>query len=236
MNNQYNLAERLKFLMKLRGFTISELAYEANISEDTIKAIRSGRTINPGINILTAIADVLECTIDNLIDRTLKDDKEAELLRKWRSLDSHGRNLTMLLIDRELSNQPSLTSNTRVIKCLIPGAYIGNGALFDSDRVEYMSIPFGYMKKASLGLKVISDSYIPSYFPNDILAIEERSPQSEETAVYLKDNILYLRKYTIMNGKVRLLPLYAVNNEVELRNIADYSLLGTVIGVIRHSV
>lgn len=236
MNKEYNLAERLKFLMKLKGFTIGELAAEANISEDTIKAIRSGRTLNPGINILTSIADVLECTIDNLIDRTPNDDSETELLRKWRSLDSHGRNLAMLLIDKELSNQPSFTSNTRVIKCIIPSMYIGNGSRFDDEHAEYISIPANYMKNASIAVKVISDSYIPTYFPNDILAIEERPPQSEETALYLKDNIVYVRKYTSINGNFRLIPPYAVNNEIELKKPNDYTCLGTIIGVLRRSV
>lgn len=236
MNRQYNLADRLKFLMKLRGFTISELAIDANISEDTIKAIRSGRTINPGINILTAIADVLQCTVDNLIDRTLNDDNEAELLRKWRSLDSHGRNMTMLLINNELSNQPAFSSSTRVIRCFVPGTYLGNGAHFDNDRIEYLTIPSNYMKNATIAIKVVSDSFIPSYFPDDVLAIEERSPQPEETAVYLKDNIIYIRKHVVINGKIRLLPPYAINNEVELKNINDYSCLGTIIGIIRHSV
>lgn len=236
MNKEYNLAERLKFLMKLRGFTISELAAEANISEDTVKSIRSGRTANPGINILTAIADVLECTVDNLIDRTPNDDSETELLRKWRSLDSHGRNLTMLFIDKELSNQPSFTSSTRIIKCYVPSAYIGNGALFDKNRTEYLSIPAEYMKQADFALKVLSDSLIPSYFPGDILAIEKRSPQHEETAIYLKDNVLYVRKLIIINGKTRLVPPYAVNNEIELKNIHDYTCFGTIIGVLRHAV
>ncbi len=236
MNNQYNLAERLKFLMKLRAFTISELAADANISEDTIKAIRSGRTLNPGINILVSIADVLECTIDNLIDRTHSDDSETELLRKWRSLDSHGRNLAMLLIDNELSKQPAFTNSTRVIRCIVPSAYIGNGALYDSKRDEYISIPANYMKNASLAVKILGDSLIPSYFQDDILAIEERSPRPEETALYLKDNITYIRKYMVMNGRPRLIPPFAANNEVELKNISEYSCLGTIIGVIRHSV
>ena len=236
MSNENKLPERLKFLMKLKGFTISELAAEANISEDTVKAIRSGRIQNPGISILAAIADVLNCTVDNLIDRTPSDDSEAELLRKWRSLDSHGRNLAMLLIDKELSNQPSFTSSTRILKCYIPSIYLGNGARFDNDKVEYISVPANYIKNATVALRLISDSYIPTYFPGDIVAIEERLPQSEETALYQKDNIVYIRKYIVINGRVRLIPPYAVNNEVELKNISEYTCLGTIVGVIRHSV
>ncbi len=236
MEKQYNLANRLKFLMKLKEFTISGLAAEANISEDTLKSIRSGRITNPGLNILTAIADVLECTLDNLIDRTSNDDGETELLRKWRSLDSHGRNLTMMLIDEEISNQPTLSSNTRLIQCYIPSAYIGNGALFDSERVEYMSVPANYMKQASHGIKVISDAFIPLYFPGDMLAIEKRSPANEETAIYSKDNIIYIRKLITIKGKCRLVPLLSFNNEVELKNIEEYTCLGTIIGIFRHAL
>ncbi len=236
MENEYNLANRLKFLMRLKEMTISQLAAEANISEDTIKSIRSGRTLNPSLNVLTAIADVLNCTLDNLIDRTTNEDKEADLFRKWRSLDSHGRNLVMMLIDSELSNQPAFTSNTRLIKCHIPSAYLGNGALFDSERVEYISIPANYMKKATKGIKVISDAYIPLYFPGDILALEERLPSHEETAMYFKENIMYIRKHLIIQGKSRLVPPFAFNNEVELKNIEDYTCLGTIIGLFRHAV
>ncbi len=236
MEKEYNLANRLKFLMRLKEFTISQLAAEANISEDTLKSIRSGRIKNPGLNILTAIADVLECTLDNLIDRTRHDDGESELLRKWRSLDSHGRNLTMLLIDNELSKQPAFTSNTRLVKCYVPPAYLGNGALFDRDHVEYISIPANYMKNASCGLKVVSDSFIPLYFPGDILALEERPPQNEETAMYFKDKTMYIRKYVTINGRCRLIPPSHFNTEVELKNIDEYSCIGTIIGVFRHAV
>ena len=37
----------LRNMMKLRKLTISELADESNIQEDTIKSIRSGKTRNP---------------------------------------------------------------------------------------------------------------------------------------------------------------------------------------------
>lgn len=236
MSTEYNIGKRLKFLMRLKELTISGLAAKANISEDTIKSIRSGRTLNPSLNILTAIADALDCTLDNLIDRVPIDDSETNLFRKWRSLDSHGRNLVMMLIDNELSNQPSFTSNTRLVKCYVPSAYIGNGALFDGERVEYISIPANYMKNATIGIKIISDTNIPLYFPGDILALEERLPQNEETAVYFKENIIYIRKHLILQGKSRLVPPVALNNEVELRNIDDYTCLGTIIGLFRHAV
>ncbi len=236
MNTTEILAERLKFLMKVKGYTISDLAVKANISEDTIKSIRSCKTKNPGINIIAAISAALDCTIENLIGRTSGSDNEAELLRKWRSLDSHGRHNVMLVLDKELALQPAYTSNTRPLKCYTPSAYLGNGALFDENRYEYVSIPFDYMKNANFAVTVLSDSLFPMYFPGDMIAIEKRLPLPDEIAIYIKDNIIYYRKNMVMNGKSRLIPPYATNNEVELKNSDNYTCLGTVIGVIRQAI
>lgn len=230
------LAERLKFLMKIKGYTISELSLETNISEDTIKAIRSGKTKNPGINIIASISDALDCTIESLIGRTSNIDDETELLRKWRSLDSHGRNNVMLKLDTELALQPTYTSHTRNLKRYTLSAYLGNGALFDEDRFDYISIPYDYMKNAHFAITVLSDSLFPMFFPGDMIAIEKRSPLPDEIAVYQKENILYARKHIVMNGKVRLIPPYATNNEAELKNIDSYTCLGTMIGVIRQAI
>ncbi len=236
MSDTTQLAERLKFLMKIKGYTISDLAQETNISEDTIKAIRSGKTKNPGINIIASISDALDCTIESLIDRTSNIDGESELLRKWRSLDSHGRNNVMLVLDTELALQPTYTSNTRQLKCYTPSAYLGNGALFDENRYEYISVPFDYMKNVSFAMTVLSDSLFPMYFPGDMIAIEKRLPLPDEIALYQKDHIIYFRKHVVMNAKVRLIPPYATNNEVELKNSENYICLGTVVGVIRQAI
>ncbi len=236
MNTTEILAERLKFLMKVKGYTISDLSVKANISEDTIKSIRSCKTKNPGINIIAAISAALDCTIENLIGRTSGSDNEAELLRKWRSLDKHGRNSVMLVLDKELALQPAYTGNTRPLKCYTPSAYLGNGALYDENRYEFISIPFDYMRNASFAVTLLSDSLFPTYFSGDTIALEKRLPLPDEVALYMKDNIIYFRRHSVMNSKVRLIPPYATNNEVELKNIDSYICLGTVIGVIRQPI
>ncbi len=236
MNDTYEIDKRLKLLMRIQGITISELAVKADISEDTIKAIRSGKTKNPSLYVLTAIADAFSCTLDNLVGRIPKEVDEANLLRKWRSLDNHGRQNTMLLIDEELSKQPQTTTRMRQFMYYIASSYLGNGALFDMTRTEYTDIPATYMKEADFGLKIISDSYIPMYFPEDIVAIKKRPPVPGEIACYWKDNVIYIRKYLLINGIPRYIPINAVNNEIELKKISDYTCLGTIIGIIRKAI
>ena len=236
MDKNYEIGKRLKMLMKLRGFTISQLAEASDVSEDTIKSIRSGKTTNPGINVLTSIADAFACTLDNLIGRLPNELDESELLRKWRSLDSHGKNLTLFIIDNELSNQPSISGRMRSFMYYSPTSYLGNGALFDMSHSEYIDIPADYMKDADYGFKIVSDSMIPTYFPEDIVAVQKRLPLPGETAFYLKDSTVYIRKNIVSNGTTRLLPIVAANNEIELKNPSEYTCIGTAIGIVRKAV
>ena len=236
MSETYAIDKRLKLLMKIEGITISELAAKADVSEDTIKAIRSGKTKNPSLHILTAIADAFSCTLDNLIGRIPKEVDEANLLRKWRSLDNHGRKSTMFLIEEELTKQPTTTTRMRQFMYYLASSYLGNGALFDMSRKEYIDIPVNYMSEADFGLKIISDSYIPVYFPGDIVAIKKREPVLGEVGCYWKDNIMYLRKYEIISGIPRYIPINGFNNEVELKRISEYNCIGTIIGIVRQAI
>ena len=72
----------LRNMMKLRKLTISELADESNIPEDTIKSIRSGKTRNPGIQTIIRLADAMQCSIDELIGHKLNSTEEMEFLNK----------------------------------------------------------------------------------------------------------------------------------------------------------
>ena len=236
MENKYEIGKRLKMLMKVRGFSISELAEASDVSEDTIKSIRSGKNTNPSIHVLASIADAFSCTLDNLIGRLPSELDESELLRKWRSLDSHGKSLTLLLIENELSNQPIYSGHMRSFMYYSPTAYLGNGALFDMSHAEYIDIPSDYMKNADYGFKIVSDGMIPIYFPDDIVAVEKRLPLSGETAFYLKDSVVYIRKCVATNGIIRLFPIVAANNEVELKNPSEYTCIGTVTGIVRKTV
>jgi transcriptional regulator with XRE-family HTH domain len=236
MSESYSIDKRLKLLMKIQGITISELATKANISEDTIKSIRSGKTKNPSLYVLTAIADAFSCTLDNLVGRVPKELDEANLLRKWRSLDNHGRKSTMLLIDDELTKQPATTTRMRQFMYYYSTTYLGNGALFDMNRINYTDIPSTYMTDADFGIKIISDSYLPYYFPGDIVGINKRPPLPGEIACYWKDNIIYIRKYVLIGGVSRYVPINAVNNEIELKKISDYTCLGTIIGLVRQAI
>ena len=101
MGDYYDIGYRLKDVMAEKGVTISQLADMTGISEDTIKAIRSGKTKSPGIQLMISIADALGCTMDGFLHRQSLTPEELYLLRKFRTLNIHGKKMVMLMADSE---------------------------------------------------------------------------------------------------------------------------------------
>ncbi len=63
-----SLGENLKTARKERGFTQEQVAKEINVSRVNIAYYENGTKV-PSVAVLTAIADVLECSIDGLLGR-----------------------------------------------------------------------------------------------------------------------------------------------------------------------
>lgn len=124
MQQQYDIGKRLREVMAERGVTISQLAELTDVSEDTIKAIRSGKTKSPGIQLMISIADALGCTMDGFLHRRSLTDEELYLLQKYRTLNIHGKRMVMLMADSEDHMQKKLPSadayraKTRRIPCI----------------------------------------------------------------------------------------------------------------------
>ena len=77
------IAENLKFMMELRGFTTDGLAIDSNIPASTITKIRTKKTMNPSGETLQALAKSLQCTVNDLIDMPSVEEREIrELLPK----------------------------------------------------------------------------------------------------------------------------------------------------------
>ena len=110
MQQQYDIGKRLREVMAERGVTISQLAEMTDVSEDTIKAIRSGKTKSPGIQLMISIADALGCTMDGFLHRRSLTDEELYLLQKYRTLNIHGKRMVMLMADSEDHMQKKLPS------------------------------------------------------------------------------------------------------------------------------
>ena len=64
------ISEKVKSLQEQKGWTVAELAEEANLPVDTINKIRSGTTRNPSTDTLMRLASAFNISLDELVNGT----------------------------------------------------------------------------------------------------------------------------------------------------------------------
>lgn len=232
MTKPYLIASALKRTMEKNKFTISQLADLTDISEDTIKAIRSGRTKNPGIQVIIRLADAMKCSIDELIGRDIDYSEDSQFLNKWHKMGNHGKKLVDAIADIEISAADT-SPDKREITCLIPTSHIGDGINYHNVNLEKIEISSDMFQQADFCLRITSNALSPVYFYDDILAIEKRFPNNDEIGIFLNNNVGYIRRYAIANHHVQLLPLFPACKDLVVNGLKDYVCLGTVLGIVR---
>ncbi len=237
MEDYYNIGLRLKEVMAERGVTISQLADMTGISEDTIKAIRSGKTKSPGIQLMISIADALGCTMDGFLHRQSLTPEELYLLRKFRTLNTHGKNMVMIMADSEDHMQRGMRDNadaktTRKIPCISSIHTLASNADYSTHSTEFIDIPSDYFPTADYCLKLMTNMLHPIYMKDDILAVERGFPHFGDIAVFLnKEGVEMIRKYTERDGSPYLEAVSHCDKSLYLSS--DIICLGTILGIIR---
>lgn len=238
MEEIYDIGKRLKEVMAERGMTISRLAELTGVSEDTIKAIRCGKTKSPGIQLMIAIADALECTMDGFLHRASLSREELYLLRRYRLLNQHGRQMVNLMLDSEshmqkkLYNEAGERVTTRKLPCISPTHTLSANTDYGSHATDFVEIPESYFPAADYCIKLTTNMLHPIYMKGDHLAVEKNFPHMGDIGVFLnKDGIEMIRRYTEKDGSPYLEAVSRCDRSLYLTG--DIICLGTILGIIR---
>lgn len=212
MQQQYDIGKRLREVMAERGVTISQLAELTDVSEDTIKAIRSGKTKSPGIQLMISIADALGCTMDGFLHRRSLTDEELYLLQKYRTLNIHGK--------------------TRRIPCISSTHTLASNSDYSTHATEFIEIPADYFPNADYCLRLTTNMLHPIYIKDDIIAVEQNFPHFGDIALFLNENgVEMIRKYTEKDGSPYLEAVSRCDRSLYLTS--DIICLGTILGIVR---
>ena len=95
----------IKALRKACGFTLKELADLCEVSESTIQRIESG-TRKPSFEVMLKLGEALNCPASDIFtDRNSTEFSvsllEREFIRKYRSLDKHGKSIVDYVLNEE---------------------------------------------------------------------------------------------------------------------------------------
>ena len=159
---------------------------------------------------------------------------------KYYNLSEHGRRMIDGIMDLELHLMKQVTDTQERLLCVwVPVTYMEDGMIYDSCHMRYLKVKNSVgLERADFALQITSNAFMPVFYEGDIVLISHRFPKPGEAALFMRENLMYLRKYQMTKEGARLIP---VNMEErfyhEERNRLSVQLCaGVICGVFRGEI
>lgn len=233
MDLQY-FRSHIKSIMKEQGLTLSKLAGQADLSEDTLRSLIYGKSEDVKLSTIWKIADVLNCSIDYLVGHS-KDINREKLIYNMQKLSSRSINAIDTLIQLELTaTQNQSNDNHETIPVLVPTGNMKDGYYYDNvsfSTHDISNYPSSLKRYLTMGLLINTNAYAPTYFRNDILLLSTNKPIELDDIVLYQNQSgqLYLQRYTNMG----LIPIDQSELIIDMNHIDEYAPLGIVLKVAK---
>lgn len=234
MNLQYFKATLRKQLRE-RKLTLSALSVQADLSEDTLRSIIYGKSQDIKLSTIIKIADVFECSIDDMIGHPIYTEEERSTISRMRRLCERSKRSVQFILDfEEKTTLCKSMQGKDIIMVYLPTGNMNDGMFFDSFSTEELDIseyPDLIKENTAFALKVITSHFEPIYYPNDILLFSHKSlPEYGDITFYLDHNQrIYIRKYT----EKGLEPINEFGETIPPEQYNKYTSMGVVLRVVK---
>lgn len=252
-----NYIDRINILKQQKRMTNEQLSRASGVPMGTLGKLMAGITESPKLSNIISICEALDCSIDYLIygktggDGISLGDDEIALVKKYRALDPHGKDIVYTILSKEhdrilaaapdgeksavilpmRQNGPEKIKKTFRIPLYDLPVSAGIGTYLDSTSAEEVAVLFSdKTKDASFALRISGNSMEPKYKSGDILIVKEQPAVSEgELGIFVLDGEGYFKMF----GGDRLISLNSDYKDIMLRDFTDVSCKGKVIGKIK---
>lgn len=253
--------DRIKQLKSEKKMTNDQLAELTGIPLGTLSKILAGISDSPKLVNIVAIADALGCSLDYLISGNPENtnnytlsSQEIHLVESFRELDAHGRELTLLVLEKEkeralggdataaaeprgrvLTQPPARVSTAslaglgkRTIRLFDMPVSAGVGIDLDDETATEVRIPDNAKTQdADYALRISGNSMEPKFHNGDILLVQScDTVEVGELGIFILDGAGYFKKF---DGD-RLLSLNPIYAPIPLKDFTDIQCAGRVIG------
>lgn len=253
--------DRIKQLKSEHKITNDRLSEMTGIPLGTLSKILAGISDSPKLVNIVAIAQALNCSLDYLISGNPENtnnytltSQEIRFIENFRQLDRHGRELTLLVLEKERertlteATEDSLPASTPRAKVLplppkaattagltrraIPlydmPVSAGTGIDLGDEGAEEIRIPDNdKTRDADFALRISGSSMEPKFHDGDILLVQNcEAVEVGELGIFILDGAGYFKKF---DGD-RLLSLNPVYPPIPLSDFNDIQCAGRVVG------
>lgn len=240
-----SLHDRIKEARNLRNITQTELGNIIGVAKTTIAGYEKNR--EPTAAQLGAIADALDVDVEFLLQDEIKlrhdtkatHEEMENLVKKYRALDKHGKELVDLILSKELErrfteHKAVRIDNTESIEKIV---YVNPAAagvpLYAEDDFERIEFPANKVPKGTdFGVRISGDSMEPS-IPDRAIVWVRKTPEiyDGQVGVFMIDNMAVCKRYHKEGEKIVLQSDNPAYEPIEITNFERFGIVGKVIGM-----
>lgn len=226
------LSDKINRLMDLHDMTIGQLAEEADLPIETVKNIVYKRTPDPKGSTLLALSHVFNVSVNSLLGEDFVTADEKELLMNYRDCGRHGKSVLRIVSKYEsrLAKTERKSTGKHKIPLIVPPDNVVDGIDFSAGKTEEYDTA---VSDACLAIQIVTNNYVPVYCKGDIVLIADRFPGGGERALWMKDNMVYLREFQERPSMYILKSFNKMGRDMEYRRMDQIEIVGTCIGVVR---
>jgi transcriptional regulator with XRE-family HTH domain len=229
------LGNNIRTARKAKGYTMKQLGEIVGSSESAISYYENDRR-EPSYEILLKISEALDTTIGALLDFEEETNdpssstaqyttKEANIIKKYRALDEHGKKLVDTIINIESErfekSAPIVELHPKKIIPLFESSFAAGWGdpSFGNPWTDY-EVP--EESKAEFAIRINGDSMEPQLKDGSIALCQKRPPKDGEVGAFLLDGS-YICKQVCMDitGTVHLFSLNRARKNMDQHIAAD---------------
>ena len=258
--------ERIKEIKSEKKMTNEALSNLSGIPLGTLSKLLAGISDSVKLSNIVAICDALDCSLDYIVSGipentnnfTLEGD-EIRLVEEYRRLDSHGKELVMMVAGKERERvsrvqyapAPATRRESAIITAPITRRYRDSGAFGGKREIDLYDLPVSagtgeYLDSANAekisinrspatdgadyALRISGNSMEPKYHNGDILLVETAdSVEVGELGIFILDGDGYFKIY----GGDCLISLNPDYGKIMLKDFSEVACIGKVRGKLK---
>lgn len=231
------IGHRIKEARLNQKLTQEQLAKAIGVAKSTVTGYEKGNS-EPSLAIMAKLMNALNVDANFIYQDSIDlpmtvSYKEVSLIKKYRMLDSKGKEFLEYVTEREFgrcndSNDYAKEDDIIYLPHMYLPASAGTGEYVSDTDVELISVPASNeAKKANYILTINGDSMEPLYNNKDKVFVQKASfVDYGEIGIFIINNERFIKKIT-ENGLVSLNPRYDI---IKVKEYDDFKCVGKVLG------
>lgn len=215
------IGSALKELLSERRMAVGDLARRVGVPAQTLYSLIRRDNMKVDFEVLLRICEVLEVPLNAFVPGSPPGGagtdapslEEWAYLRRFRALDGHGRELTELVMERELARlareRETVAEETRVIPLFLTPAAAGYASpALDEDYEDYV-VPAA--SPADFAVRIAGDSMEPFIYDGGVALVGRGPVENGDVGMFFVDGDMKCKQY--LRDALGNVYLFSLNRE-----------------------